>query len=577
MAFIVGVAAHRVAVRLGASIRQRVTLMRIGACLLIGVVMAVGLIMWNLRADTLAEAMVSTDNLAIVLAEQTSRSVQSVDIVLREVQERIGALGVATPEAFRSVLGTAEVHEFLRSRSARLPQVDNIALVGADGIRVNYSIGWPAPAGDMSDREYTRHFQRQDDRGLFISEPVVSRATGVQTLYLVRRVNGPHGEFLGMILGSVPLRVFSEFYRSISMPRSESFMLLRRDGTIVMRQPDLHELIGTKLPIASPWYTVVAQGGGQYETPVPFDQTRLVSVKPLRDYPLVMNVGLPKAMALAPWWRETMLVALGTIGVACSTVPLVRALGRQFDVLTRQQAALSARNAELTRVSVALEASEAQLVATSRELETTLASMDQGLVMVDARGLVAVCNRRAIELLGLPARLMAQRPPVASVSMLGFLAELLATHGAAGEHGGRIAGNDKGPLVHERPLPDGRALEVRCTKLGDDGGWVVTIDDVTMRRHAEQQVVFMARHDALTMLPNRVVFRERIELAVAQADRAAAAAVMCLDLDHFKKVNDTLGHPTGDLLLRAVAERLSACVRQADTVARFGGDEFAVI
>ena len=190
-------------VRLGASIRQHVTLMRAGLCLLTGVVTAVGLIMWNLREDTLAEATVSTDNLAIVLAEQTSRSVQSVDIVLREIQERIGALGVTTPEAFRSVLGTADMNEFLRSRSARLPQVDNIALVGADGFRVNYSVGWPAPRDDMSDREYTRHFQQQDDHGLFLSEPVVSSsdaladtvpgATGERTTWRVPR----HGIGLG--------------------------------------------------------------------------------------------------------------------------------------------------------------------------------------------------------------------------------------------------------------------------------------------------------------------------------------------------------------------------------------------
>ena len=564
-------------VRLGASIRQRVTLMGAGVCLLTGIVMAIGLIMWNLRGDTLAEALVSTDNLAIVLAEHTSRSVQSVDIVLREVQERIGALGVTTPEAFRSVLGTADMHEFLRSRSARLPQVDNIALVGADGIRVNYSVGWPAPPGDMSDREYTRHFQLQDDRGLFLSEPVVSRATGVPTLFLVRRVNGPRGEFLGMVLGSVPVRFLSDFYRSISLPRGELFMLVRRDGMVLMRHPDVRAMIGTQLPIASPWYAVVAQGGGQFETMAPFDQARLVSVQLLHDYPLVMNVGVPKAMALAPWRRKAILVGLGTIGAACSTLLLLRALHQQFDVLTRQQKVLAARNAELTRVSVALAASDAQLGATSHELETTLASMDQGLVMIDAGGVVAVCNRRAIELLGLPPGLMALRPPVESVAMLGFLAELLGTNGAAGEHAARIAGDGKRPLVHERRLPEGRVLEVRCTKLSDDGGWVVTIDDVTTRRHAEQQVVFMARHDALTMLPNRMVFRERIELAVAHADRAVTAAVMCLDLDHFKKVNDTLGHPTGDLLLRAVAERLSACVRQVDSVARFGGDEFAVI
>ena len=113
---------------------------------------------------------------------------------------------------------------------------------------------------------------------------------------------------------------------------------------------------------------------------------------------------------------------------------------------------------------------------------------------------------------------MALRPLVERISMLRFLADLLATNGVAGEHTATIVGGDRRPLVHERRLPEGRVLEVRCTKLSDDGGWVVTIDDVTTRRHAEQQVVFMARHDALTSLPNRVVFRERIELAVAQAE-----------------------------------------------------------
>jgi len=87
----------------------------------------------------------------------------------------------------------------------------------------------------------------------------------------------------------------------------------------------------------------------------------------------------------------------------------------------------------------------------------------------------------------------------------------------------------------------------------------------------------MARHDALTKLPNRTLLAERIELAVAQVGRGLGFAVFCLDLDNFKQVNDTLGHPVGDELLCAVADRLNACVREVDTVARLGGDEFAVI
>jgi diguanylate cyclase (GGDEF)-like protein len=87
----------------------------------------------------------------------------------------------------------------------------------------------------------------------------------------------------------------------------------------------------------------------------------------------------------------------------------------------------------------------------------------------------------------------------------------------------------------------------------------------------------MARHDALTSLPNRILLQERIDLALTRTGPGASFAVMCLDLDRFKSVNDTLGHSVGDALLKAVAERLSACLRNIDTVARVGGDEFTIV
>ena len=196
----------------------------------------------------LLDAGANTDTLAIVLAEQTGRSVQAVDLVLRDVQDRIAALGVGTPEEFRRVARTQEIHEFLHSRADRLPQVNDITLIGADGNRLSNSRDWPAPAGNLSDREYARHFAAQDDRGLFISQPTVNRATHVWSLYLVRRVDGPHGEYLGMVIGAVPLRVFAGLYESIDLPRSESFLLLRRDGTMLARHPDAVDRAGTKMP-----------------------------------------------------------------------------------------------------------------------------------------------------------------------------------------------------------------------------------------------------------------------------------------------------------------------------------------
>ena len=111
----------------------------------------------------------------------------------------------------------------------------------------------------------------------------------------------------------------------------------------------------------------------------------------------------------------------------------------------------------------------------------------------------------------------------------------------------------------------------------DDGGWVATYEDITERRHSEARIAYMARHDALTGLPNRVLFGEKIEEALASTGREGGFAVLSVDLDRFKQVNDTLGHHVGDELLRLAAKRLQHCAGEADTVARLGGDEFAIV
>ena len=109
------------------------------------------------------------------------------------------------------------------------------------------------------------------------------------------------------------------------------------------------------------------------------------------------------------------------------------------------------------------------------------------------------------------------------------------------------------------------------------GGWVATYEDITEICHAEAQISHMARHDPLTDLPNRTLFREQMEHALSSVRRDEQLAVLFFDLDHFKQVNDSFGHSVGDDLLKAVARRLRECVRGTDTMARLGGDEFAVV
>ena len=125
-------------------------------------------------------------------------------------------------------------------------------------------------------------------------------------------------------------------------------------------------------------------------------------------------------------------------------------------------------------------------------------------------------------------------------------------------------------------LADGRVISL-VSKPIFGGGWLATHEDITERQCAEERIGHMARHDALTDLPNRVLLRERLEHELKRVKRGECLAVLCLDLDHFKSVNDTLGHPIGDELLKLVADRLRGCTREPDTIARLGGDEFAII
>ncbi|MER9969529.1 EAL domain-containing protein [Mesorhizobium sp. M0060] len=220
---------------------------------------------------------------------------------------------------------------------------------------------------------------------------------------------------------------------------------------------------------------------------------------------------------------------------------------------------------------------EQELKEQHRRFDAALANMSQGLLMYDADGKLIVRNERFLELyhvrpVDFPLG-MSHRDAFKRLLELGIYTKLdLDSEILQIEACLRVG---KTHVTH-RHLADGRTLLVARRPMSG-GGWVATFDDVTERRRVEERMTHLAHHDTLTNLPNRSMLRERLDQALSET-RDGSLAIFSLDLDHFKAVNDTWGHPSGDWLLKCVAERLQRCLRnETDVVARFGGDEFVII
>jgi diguanylate cyclase (GGDEF)-like protein len=211
-----------------------------------------------------------------------------------------------------------------------------------------------------------------------------------------------------------------------------------------------------------------------------------------------------------------------------------------------------------------------------RLLHTVLDNMSQGVLLFDADARLVFCNRRYIEMYGLSGD--HAKPGCLLLDLLNHRRRAQSFAGDPDEYiselMAKVAEGDT--FANVVTAGDGRAFSVVNKPLAG-GGWLATHEDVTERQRAEERIAHMARHDALTDLPNRVLLRERLEHELKRVKRGENLAVLCLDLDHFKSVNDTLGHPIGDELLKLVADRLRGCTREPDTIARLGGDEFAII
>ena len=529
----------------------------VAAALILLAVLAAVAVAVGLRQEARERAEHEISRLAIVLAEQSSRMLQAVDVVLRDIDRDEGLSRLTTPAQLRAAVGTQAAHIDLLSRLSGLQQADAIMVVDADGRLVNSTRSWPPPPVPITDRPYFKAVRESADTAPVLSVPLHSRATGLPIVVLARRISAPDGSFLGLLGVPLRLRYLQDSFAALDLPAGMAVTVLRSDGTVLTDAPGVRQLQTHVMPKSSAWYSAVAAGGGDYWSPGWLDgEPRRVSAHLVTGFPVVIDVSITRSAIYRNWRRQVAAIAVGTLCVSACLLVLLRALLAQFHGVERAQAALLKK---------------------SVLLETTLANMDQGLIMITAERTLGVVNQRALELLDLPADVVHEGAP---------LDDILRTQRTRGEFSGQDAAERDmlcpGMLpdrayTYERRRRNGTVLEIRSVPL-PGGGLVQTHTDITLRTLAEERIRHAARHDVLTSLPNRVVLAERLAAALSGAHEAGTGvAVMVLDLDRFKRVNDTLGHAAGDELLRLAADRMRSVVRDSDTLARMGGDEFALV
>jgi diguanylate cyclase (GGDEF)-like protein len=217
-----------------------------------------------------------------------------------------------------------------------------------------------------------------------------------------------------------------------------------------------------------------------------------------------------------------------------------------------------------------------RLAAERRQLSIAVNNIPQGLVLYDASARIIICNQPYLDMFGLSPDVA--RPGCTMQRLIAHRKETGSFDGDVDEFCNAIIQTvSLGKATRQlTEAPGGRAIEIINRPL-KSGGWVATIEDVTERRRADEKIAHLAHYDGLTDLPNRILFRERLEQSLKAIRPGEQLAVLYIDIDEFKSVNDALGHPIGDELLKGVAERLRGCLKETDVAARLGGDEFAVI
>ena len=508
--------------------------------------------LWQSHHQYQQRAQLLTQNLASATERSIYANIEKIDLAVDAVVHHL------EQDLADGQLNLPLAEVFLRSQISNRPELDGIRVADAHGQAFMGPAVDPKRPVSVADRPWFITQRDQANAGLVISPPLQSRINGQWVMSFSRRYVGAGGDFAGVVTAAVPLTYFNQLVAAVDVGRRGTVVLRDDQLNLITRVPPVQGEAGA---VGS--HNVTAELKRAAETPgwvshtyfaarTPDGVARTYTAQRIKDVPMVLVVGVAEDEYLGDWYREVKAVI-----AFCGCALLLYGLGSWLLLRSLAQNRVARQRIDL--------------------LAKVFEHSGEAIVLTDHANHIIAVNPAFVRQTGYSAEEVIGRNPKVLASGRTSPEQYAAMWAEINTNGlwrGELWDRAKDGTEY----PKWMSITVARDAHGKVTHHIGSFVDMTELKQAEERILHLAHHDTLTKLPNRVHLQGRLEQAIASARRdGGELAMLFIDMDRFKNINDTLGHHVGDRMLVEVAQRLKGIVRGSDIIARLGGDEFVLV